>query len=466
MRTLPAIDTGARRWRLPAADHTALQLADAVLTEEGATRVELLETAVANDPALALWCVCFPWQTTRVENRSVRDAAAWLDRKGIESIAAAKHDRVDDAAPWLACLTESIRRQSSAQKVFAREGGRCEDTLAAIVSNIREWLAVGGSKKSRQRGELESIAPPWLVEIADSYEVAAIENADDNSATWARLVRPWQVEHAPAWPLLAKACRLRRRLRERERQTEEHLRREKLAALKEFTYGASHELNNPLFNISSRAQMLLRDEQDPQRRRKLSTIYAHAMRASEMINDIALAARPPAPEFGDVDAIALVQEVVRELQPLAEEQATDMKLTVHNIRPPLPIEADAIQLAIAVREVCINALEALKRSTRRGELSVTVAQPDAATIEIIVADNGPGLDARAKRHLFDPFFSGYESGRGLGFGLTKCWQIVDAHGGSILVDSQADRGSQFTLRLPAKHPARATAGEAEAASPG
>src|SRR5687767_1922318 len=76
---------------------------------------------------------------------------------------------------------------------------------------------------------------------------------------------------------------------------DQRLLREKLASLKEFAYGASHELNNPLFNISSRAQLLLRDERDPERRRKLSTIYAHAMRASEMISDMALAAQPPRP---------------------------------------------------------------------------------------------------------------------------------------------------------------------------
>ena len=194
--------------------------------------------------------------------------------------------------------------------------------------------------------------------------------------------------------------------------------------------------------------MLLRDEDDPERRRKLSTIYAHAMRASDMINDIALAARPPKPEFAEVDAEEIVREVIAELQPAADDQAT--RLTLHIEGEPPIIEADAVQIAVAVREIVINALESLKRSTKRGEISVTVESDDANHLAITLADNGPGMDERARRHLFDPFFSGYESGRGLGFGLTKCWQIVQVHGGTIVVDSQPRCGTQVVLRIPAQ----------------
>ena len=61
---------------------------------------------------------------------------------------------------------------------------------------------------------------------------------------------------------------------------------EKLAALKELAYGASHEINNPLANIAARAQTLLREEVDLERRRALEAIHAQAMRAHEMISDL------------------------------------------------------------------------------------------------------------------------------------------------------------------------------------
>ena len=71
-------------------------------------------------------------------------------------------------------------------------------------------------------------------------------------------------------------------------------------ALKELAYGASHEINNPLANIAARAQTLLEDEPDPERRRKLTAIHRQAMRAHEMIADLMLFARPPKLELADV----------------------------------------------------------------------------------------------------------------------------------------------------------------------
>jgi signal transduction histidine kinase len=50
--------------------------------------------------------------------------------------------------------------------------------------------------------------------------------------------------------------------------------------------------------------------------------------------------------------------------------------------------------------------------------------------------------------LFDPFFSGREAGRGLGFGLSKCWRIVTQHGGSVVVNSVGGAGAEFTILLP------------------
>ncbi|HEY1065726.1 MAG TPA: HAMP domain-containing sensor histidine kinase, partial [Pirellulales bacterium] len=66
----------------------------------------------------------------------------------------------------------------------------------------------------------------------------------------------------------------------------------------------------------------------------------------------------------------------------------------------------------------------------------------------VVRDDGPGLSARVRRHLFDPYFSGREAGRGLGFGLTKARRIVERHRGRIDVESPPGGGAIFTLRLP------------------
>src|SRR6266550_3062944 len=96
----------------------------------------------------------------------------------------------------------------------------------------------------------------------------------------------------------------------------------KLQALYNFAYGLSHEINNPLANISARAQTLLIEEKDPDRRRKLATIVQQAFRAHEMIADLMLFARPPAMRTEAVDLGQLVDTVINEMQGQAREQGT------------------------------------------------------------------------------------------------------------------------------------------------
>src|SRR5215470_11694072 len=96
----------------------------------------------------------------------------------------------------------------------------------------------------------------------------------------------------------------------------------KLAALYNFAYGLSHEINNPLANIATRAQTLLVDERDPERRRKLATINQQAFRAHEMIADLMLFARPPLLQLKPVNLVELCRSIVAELEPSAHEQGT------------------------------------------------------------------------------------------------------------------------------------------------
>jgi C4-dicarboxylate-specific signal transduction histidine kinase len=69
-------------------------------------------------------------------------------------------------------------------------------------------------------------------------------------------------------------------------------------------------------------------------------------------------------------------------------------------------------------------------------------------VAIVIRDTGPGIPPEVRRHIFDPYFSGREAGRGLGLGLSKCWRIVDLHGGRIDVANGASGGAEFRLVLP------------------
>ena len=236
------------------------------------------------------------------------------------------------------------------------------------------------------------------------------------------------------------------RLETFEHDFKRELEQEKLAAMKELAYGASHEINNPLANISSRAQVLLRDESDAERRRSLATINSQAFRAHEMIADMMLFAKPPAIERTETTVQEFMSPIVERIQ---QELPTGVRLNVEINSPDKRISIDTDQLAVAVHAICNNSLEAMAGA---GELTVR-ADRDSDLVDreawlLEIRDTGPGISDAVRRHLFDPFYSGREAGRGLGFGLSKAWRIVDSHGGSILVDSAVGQGTGLTIRLP------------------
>jgi signal transduction histidine kinase len=228
---------------------------------------------------------------------------------------------------------------------------------------------------------------------------------------------------------------------------QETLETEKLEALAEFAAGAGHEINNPLAIIGGRAQLLLKDETDPERRRDLALVNAQVKRAHEMIADMRLFARPPQPEPERFDLVELVEGLLDDLGPQAAERA--VSLSRSGDEGPLEIEADPAQLDVALRAVCRNALEAIGHG---GHLEVSL-RGLSGEVEIRVTDNGPGILPEHRRHLFDPFYSSRQAGRGLGFGLSKCWRIVTNHGGRIEVQSEPGQGATFTIRLPRRGPA-------------
>ena len=228
-----------------------------------------------------------------------------------------------------------------------------------------------------------------------------------------------------------------------ESSIDERFEQAKLDAMKELAYGASHEINNPLANISARAQSLLRDERDPERRRTLEAIHLQALRAHEMISDLMLFARPPQLERRPLDLAELVRQVASGLASECERRGIELS-TVVDGQPP-PVDGDATQLAVAINALVANSINALGRD---GTIQIAVRHSSDGGVQLQVEDNGPGIPPEVRPHIFDPFYSGREAGRGLGFGLSKAWRIVTLHGGAITADSPPPGGAIFTLNLP------------------
>src|SRR5262245_42644887 len=220
----------------------------------------------------------------------------------------------------------------------------------------------------------------------------------------------------------------------------------KLRALAEFAAGAGHEINNPVATIVGHAQQLLAGETDPDRRHALATIGAQAYRIRDMIGDVMLFARPPQPHPSDVDLPAVLREISGRFAEALQRLSLRIEIEAGF---EIPIYADPVQLRIVVSSLLRNSIEAIAGVGTIVIRARAGIENDRRLALFSVSDSGPGLSAGDREHLFDPFYSGRQAGRGLGFGLSKAWRIVTLHGGTIEVASTAGSGVTVTVCWPA-----------------
>ncbi|WP_339733957.1 HAMP domain-containing sensor histidine kinase [uncultured Gimesia sp.] len=229
---------------------------------------------------------------------------------------------------------------------------------------------------------------------------------------------------------------------------------DKLEAMAEFSAGAGHEINNPVATIVGRVQMLLKGETDPDRRQSLTTIGGQAYRVRDMIGDAMLFGRPPVPHPSLLNLQKTVAEVLASLNETISPSGIQISVEISESHS---IWADETQWKVVLSNLILNSLNVLEVGGQIrivSEESITeLTTGSNRSLHLRVIDDGPGLTDQEREHLFDPFFSARQAGRGLGFGLSKCWRIVSLHGGSIEAEINPDRGVTFHLVWPAEIPA-------------
>lgn len=465
MRSMPLLQYGSTSYALPLAERTALALMSALVEDGLPQRLVRLKSCASADPALLLWAVCRAHQQGQ-ELTSLEVVAEWFSRRLSGEVAnSARPEPISDqAAQSMRELAASSSAIAAASEAIARAEGADIDgaRLLGLLHAAGRWLEL--AQRGEQHADTCALLPQWLRESLrqldsdlrghdESPAVNIVRRARSNSATVSMagdaLSEHWPDCGEQAAFALSNLCQKLLRLGALERDFARAVQTARLEAMKELAYGAGHEINNPLANISARAQTLLAEERDPERRRKLAAINTQAFRAHEMIADMMLFARPPQLKPGEVNLCELLARITQDLQARALEQRTG--LTFERLEQPLTIRADAVQLTVAIAAVCVNALEALREG---GRIDVHVHPLHHAdyVAELVVADDGPGIPAEVRPRLFDPFFSGREAGRGLGMGLAKCWRIVTSHGGEIAVEDRSPRGTIFRIRLRREPP--------------
>ncbi|MBX9454537.1 MAG: PAS domain S-box protein [Rhizobium sp.] len=228
---------------------------------------------------------------------------------------------------------------------------------------------------------------------------------------------------------------------------------EKLAALGSLLAGVAHELNNPLSIVVGYAGMLHEMATDEATRRRTRELHSAAERCGRIVKTFLSMARSKPIEKRSVDIDTVIDDVLE----LAAYGLRSNGITMVRKRSKtLPATlADPDQLHQVFMNVVLNAQQAMMGVNSARSLDVET-RFDGTNIAIDISDTGHGVPEDIKKRVFEPFFTTKPQGVGTGIGLSVCLRIVQAHGGTIHLDSNEDGGTICRIRLPVTE-VRATA---------
>ncbi len=230
---------------------------------------------------------------------------------------------------------------------------------------------------------------------------------------------------------------------ERDTYEEKLTRAEHLAHIGELAASLAHEIKNPLAGISGAMQVFdQRLAPDDPHKEVLVEVLAQIDRLDRTVRDLLIYARPKPPKRGSVDLGALIERTLVLLRgaPVFRgvEVATELSARVTAF-------VDEGQIQQVITNLVLNAAQACR--PRGGTLRCRVSGMET-TARIEVVDNGVGMNAESLKRAFEPFFT--TRTRGTGLGLSICKRIVEAHGGTISIESRLGAGTHVTIELPAK----------------
>ncbi|MBJ6111490.1 response regulator [Hymenobacter sp. BT523] len=287
-------------------------------------------------------------------------------------------------------------------------------------------------------------------------------------APWWRRWWAWGL-YAGALVLALYAVRRRTRLQERER-AERRLERQALSHLQEmdrvktdFFTNVSHELRTPLTLILGPAELLADEAPDAVSRQRGGLVLNQSRKLLSLINQLLDLSKLDSgalhlhPTSGDVGQ--LVRHTLAGFEDLAARQGVVLRLEAP--AGPVPLVFDAEKLDEVLTNLLANALRFTPAggtvALRLSQSVPTVAAP-AGTVELAVADTGPGIGPEHLPHLFDRFYQASPNGRaqgetgsprqGTGIGLALVRELVALHGGTVEVSSEPGQGACFVVRLP------------------
>jgi signal transduction histidine kinase len=221
------------------------------------------------------------------------------------------------------------------------------------------------------------------------------------------------------------------------------------AELTELAGGFIHEIKNHLSTLGLNLQLLAEDFQEPEsqrERRALSRIQRlqhECQRLVEVSNDFLRFARIKQLELTPADLGKVIEEMTDFFGPTARAANIEIKSFISADLPPVKLDQEMFKQVLL--NLLLNAEQAMPEG---GELTIQATAEDCnpRAVCLSLIDTGTGMPPDVQAKVFQPFFSTKKGGTGLGLPTTR--KIIQAHGGSISLESEPGRGTKFTIRLP------------------
>lgn len=224
----------------------------------------------------------------------------------------------------------------------------------------------------------------------------------------------------------------------------DRLRNERLSTLGKFSSMILHDIRNPISIIKGQTQLMLLDLQDENRlRRSIQAIVTEAAKLERLASEFLDYSRGEIRlDISIVHPASLMAKVDETVRQRLENEGIRLELRCESSEPAL---MDEDRILRAILNITDNARKALIE-TKDKRLCIH-ATDDAGQFRITVQDNGSGMRPDILARIYEPFYSASGHG-GTGLGLLIVKNIIEAHGGTMSVESTEGKGSTFTIRIP------------------
>lgn len=228
----------------------------------------------------------------------------------------------------------------------------------------------------------------------------------------------------------------------------------KMSVIGRLMTGVAHELNNPLATIAANSELACELFQNfksgdmdkdgmNELKEYLNVIQDQAFRCKDIINDMIDLTRKSGFDVTEID----LNEGLAGLLKLINFEKLGIRL-IKDITPDLPhVKGDSNAMKQCIMNILQNAADAV--DGRENAVVWLRARGVENRVIVEIEDNGIGIDPNLLDKIFEPFYSTKEAGRGVGLGLTLCYEFLNRMDGSIEVESAPGNGSLFRVTLPA-----------------